>query len=235
MGRKSEVEQTQRKKNPAEIFLEWSSKNQCFLYYDKELKEKKQVKLPFTFLFLAERTTIKGFDGVDNTGIYSNEVKYLTEELNVRNFAGNTIAKGVWSDIEDQVKGRDGKFARSIYAMTKKGNLINITLYGSPIGVWFEFTKKKKNRLTDEWITVSDFTEETYKGNKFYKPVFEFNKSLNKDEGKMADKAYEIFEEYESEPSPRENELVDETPNRDNSEVDKYMESKQEEDDDLPF
>jgi len=128
MGRKSELESTSR--NPAEKFLEWSSTSKCFQYYDKSQEKKVNVNLPFSFLYLAERTTVKGFNEPNNTGIYSNEVKYLTEELNVKNFKGLGIAKGIWNEISSDVDKAGGKFAKSVYCMTKQGTLINIALYG---------------------------------------------------------------------------------------------------------
>jgi hypothetical protein len=204
MGRKSEFESTN--KNPAERFLEWSSKNKSFTYYDKEKKENVVIPLPFSFLTLAERTTVKGFDNQDETGIYSNEVKYLSEPMEVKNFAGKTIAKGEWNDISGDVSKRGGKFTKSVYAMTKKGTLINLQLFGGAIGEWFEFTKKSKKRLADEWVTVSDFEERKKMGNTFFVPVFKYNKSLTDEEAKLADDAYDLFEEFETEPSPRKKE-----------------------------
>lgn len=204
MGRKSEVTSTNT--NPAEKFLEWSSQNKCFKYYDKEAEENKFIKLPFTFLYLAERTTVKGYDADANRGIYSNEVKFLTEPMEVKNFAGGEIAKGIWKDISAKVDKAGGKFTKSIYAMTKKGTLINIALFGGAVGEWFEFTKKSKKRLTDEWVTVTDVEEKKKGATVYYVPVFQYNKSLSDAEGKLADEAYDIFEAFETEPTPRKKE-----------------------------
>lgn len=230
MGRKSEVETTNS--NPAEKFVEWSSKNQCFTYYDRNKQKNIEIKLPFTFLYLAERTTVKGFDNQDEIGIYSNEVKYLTEPLTVKNFKGKTIAEGIWKDVSAQVSSRGGKFAKSVYAITKKGTLINISLYGGSIGEWFEFTKKTKKRLTDEWVTVSDFEERKKMGKTYFVPIFQYNQSLSKDEEKLADDAYAIFEEFETEPAPRKKESDDFVPP---SEVDKYLNTPESDDDDVTF
>lgn len=207
MGRRSEVESTNS--NPAEKFLEWSSQNKCLKYYDKEAEENKLIKLPFTFLYLAERTTVRGFDDKDQTGIYSNEVKYLTEELEVKNFKGKEIAKGIWKDISAEVDRAGGRFAKSIYCMTKKGTLINLNLNGGSIGEWFEFTKKSKRRLPDEWVTITDVEERKKGATTYYVPVFKYNKSLNDEEAKLADEAYQIFEDFETEPSPRKKEADD--------------------------
>ena len=205
MGRKSEFET--ESKNPAEQFLTWSSTNKCLSYYDKEKSKEVLIKLPFSFLTLAERTTVKGFDKKNNIGIYSNEVKYLSEDLKVKNFKSRNIAEGVWNDISSDVDKAGGKFAKSIYAMTKKGSLINICFFGGAIGEWFEFTKKSKKRLADEWVTVDGFEERKSGATTYYIPTFKYNKSLDSIQGDMADKAYEIFQEYENGESHRKKEI----------------------------
>lgn len=189
--------------NPAQIFLEWSSTNKCFSYWDKKAQEEKLIQLPFTFLYLAERTTVKGFDKIAKKGIYANEVKFLSEQLIVKNFKSEEIATGIWSEISAKVDQRGGKFCKSIYCMTRKGTLINIQLYGASVGEWFEFTKKTKSRLTDEWVTVECVEEKKNGANTYYVPVFKFNKSLTNEESELADEAYILFEQYETEPSPR--------------------------------
>ena len=206
-SRRSEVQSSNT--NPAKKFLSWSSQNQALVYYDKEKSENVLVKTPFTFLYLADRTTVKGYDAEDNTGIYSNEVKAIKEELNVRNFKNKTIAVGQWNDISQKVDRSGGKFAKSIYAMTKKGNLINLCLYGSALREWFEFTKKSKRRLPDEWVTITGVEERKKGVTNYFVPVFSYNKSLSSDEGEMADKAYEMFEEFEKGENPRKIEVND--------------------------
>lgn len=204
MGRKSEFKSTNR--NPVEIFIEWSSENKCLKYYDKEAEGNKLIKLPFTFLCLAERTTVKGFDMNAQRGIYANEVANLKEPLEVKNFAGGSIAKGIWKDISAQVDRAGGKFAKSIYAMTKKNTLINIALFGGSVGEWFEFTKKSKSRLADEWVTITGVEERKKGATTYYVPVFAYNKSLSDAEAKEADALYDVFESFEKEPSPRKKE-----------------------------
>ena len=226
MGRKSEFET--ESKNPSEKFLTWSSTNKCLSYYDKEKSKEVLIKLPFSFLTLAERTTVKGFDKKNNIGIYSNEVKYLNENLKVKNFKSRNIAEGIWNDISSDVDKAGGKFAKSIYAMTKKGSLINICFFGGAIGEWFEFTKKSKKRLADEWVTVDGFEERKSGATTYYVPTFKYNKSLDSIQGDMADKAYEIFQEYENGESHRKKEI-----NQDGEEA-KEPEIE-EKDDDLPF
>jgi len=222
-NRKKEVQSSSS--NPAEKFLSWSSQNESLVHYDKDKGENVLIKPPFSFLYLADRTTVKGYDAEDNTGIYSNEVKAIKDELNVRNFKGKTIAKGEWNDISQKIDKAGGKFAKSIYCMTKKGTLINLCLYGGALGEWFEFTKKSKRRLPDEWVTITGVEERKKGATTYFVPVFSYNKSLNDDQAELADKAYEIFEEFEKGENPRKAEAV----------KDIEVEAEEVDKDDLPF
>src|SRR6056297_1160229 len=90
--------------------------------------------------------------------------------------------------------------------MSKKGNLINICLYSGALGEWFEFTKKSKRRLPDEWVTITGVEERKKGATTYYVPVFAYNKSLSNDEAQKADELYDVFEGFEKEPSPRKQE-----------------------------
>ena len=80
---------TKTNTNPALKFLEWSSKYKCFKYYDKEKGENVKVELPLKFVILEHYHTVKGWNDASESGIYSNEVLFLSsEELEVKAFKG---------------------------------------------------------------------------------------------------------------------------------------------------
>lgn len=173
--------------NPASKFLEWKSDDQKFAYYDKEKKENIFVDLPITFLVLEEYHTVKGFSDSDQTGIYSNEVLQTgSEEMEVKTFKGRIIAKGLYKDIKSIVDSSGGRYNKSIYAVTKQGELINISFKGACVSKWSDFTAKGAwKRLKDEWVTISE-VENLQKGKvKYSVPVFKFDKSLSKKEVEM--------------------------------------------------
>ena len=148
----------QKSSNPASKFLEWKSDEQKFAYYDKEQKTNIFVDLPITFLVLEEYHTVKGFSDSDQTGIYSNEVLQTgSDEIEVKTFKGRTIAKGLYKDIKSIVDGAGGRYHKSIYAVTKEGELVNISFKGACVSKWSDFTAKGAwKRLKDEWITISE-------------------------------------------------------------------------------
>ena len=188
MSRRSEVASSYEK--PAEMYLEWKSDDKSFSYYDKAQGKNITVD-PGKFLFLMDRSTIKGWSEADRSGIYSNEVKNLsTDDLNVRTFSGKAIASGKYADIKEAIAKAGGTFTKSIYAMMQDGTIINFQLRGVSLRQWMDFTAKTRRRLPDEWITIAS-VEEGKKGRvTFSFPNFEFSGSLNAKEGDLADQQY---------------------------------------------
>lgn len=185
--------------NPTSKFLEWKSDNKCFQFYDKENKQNVPVKLPLTFLVLEEYHTVKGFNDADQTGIYSNEVLQIgTDEMEVRTFkSGRLIAKGLYKDIKSNVNAAGGNYHKSIYAVTKEGELINLSLKGSSVSKWSQLTEKGAwKRLQDEWVTIED-AEDHQKGRvKYSTPNFKFNTSISTSEYDMIKTKATELEEY---------------------------------------
>ena len=183
--------------NPATKFLDWKSNDKSFEYYDKEAQKKVQVPLPFKFLVLDELYTIKGWNDASSSSIFSNEVKYISKEpMTVKPFKGNEIAKGLYKDIKDKVVAAGGHYTKSIYIMLESGELANLQLKGSAVQKWGDFTQKTRNRLADEWITVSKALEGKKGAVKFFTPEFGFAKSLSSEESIQADDCYNVLENY---------------------------------------
>ena len=188
----------QKSTNPTSKFMEWKSNNKSFSYYDKENKQNVEVKLPLTFLVLEEYHTIKGFSDSDQTGIYANEILQISaEEFEVKTFKGRVIAKGVYSDIKQVVNSAGGNYNKSIYAVTKEGDLINISFKGAAVSKYSQFTEKGAwKRLKDEWVTIED-AEDHKKGNVVYAtPNFKFNTSLTDYEFKIVEAKANELEAY---------------------------------------
>jgi hypothetical protein len=183
--------------NPATKFIEWKSNDKCFNYYDKEAQKNVAIPLPFKFLTLDELHTIKGWNDASGSNIFSNEVKYISKDImTVKPFKGNEIAKGFYKDIKEKVVAAGGHYTKSIYVMLEDGSLANISLKGSGVQKWGDFTQKTRNRLADEWVIVAS-TEDGKKGAvKFSTPSFSFANSISDEEANMADEAFNILESY---------------------------------------
>jgi hypothetical protein len=100
MSRKSEFTSSYEK--PATMYLEWSSNDKCFKYWNNDDKENVLVQLPFTFLVLKEMHTVKGWHDKSQSGIYANEVKNISSEvIEVKSFKGGLLAKGIYKEIKE--------------------------------------------------------------------------------------------------------------------------------------
>jgi hypothetical protein len=177
--------------------LKWKSNDKCFEYWDKEEKKNVTVSLPFKFLVLDEMHTISGWNDATSSGIYSNEVKYISKEvMTVKPFKGNEIARGLYKDIKEKVNAAGGHYMKSIYIMLEDGTIANIQLKGSAVQAWGEFTQKSRARLSDEWVEVSSAREGKKGAVKFYVPEFKYNKSLTEKESGQADLVFNVLEAY---------------------------------------
>jgi hypothetical protein len=187
----------QPQSNPATKFIEWKSNDKCFNYYDKEAQKNVEIPLPFKFLVLDELHTIKGWNDASSSNIYSNEVKFISKEvMTVKPFKGNEIAKGFYKDIKDKVVVAGGHYTKSIYVMLEDGSLANISLKGSGVQKWGDFTQKTRNRLADEWVIVASAEDGKKGAVKFSTPSFSFANSISDEEANMADEAFNILESY---------------------------------------
>jgi hypothetical protein len=159
--------------NPSKKFIEWNGELGKFFYYDKEKKEKVDMPSKFQVIGLDELSTIKGYDADAESGIYSNEVRStLKEEMTVKNFKGDLIAKGIYQDIKGNLSG--GKYTKSIYAVrvSKDGTteLVNLSIKGSALGPWID---AKINVSEGFVITCGTSPEQKKKGKTvYYEPEF---------------------------------------------------------------
>ena len=121
--------------NPATKFIEFKGDSGEFFYYDKLTEQKVQLPMPIYFIVLDELSAIKGFNQQLKVGIYSNEVRYIKDEvLNVRSFKGGIQIVGKYQDIKDSALREGGKYCKSVYAaLVTEGNieLVNFQFHGA--------------------------------------------------------------------------------------------------------
>ena len=184
-------------KNPATKFLDWKSDQKGFSYYDKGLGKNVEVPLPFKFVFLDELSTVKGWNDASSSGIFSNEVKYLSKEpMTVKAFKGGEIAKGLYNEIKERVKNAGGHYSKSIYIMTEDGALANIQLKGSATQQWGEFVKANRQSITRTWVNVATATESKKGKVVFSVPNFTIGADIEDLDAKDADNKFDELESY---------------------------------------
>jgi hypothetical protein len=184
-------------KNPATKFLDWKSDQKGFSYYDKGLGKNVEVPLPFKFVFLDELSTVKGWNDASSSGIFSNEVKYLSKEpMTVKAFKGGEIAKGLYNEIKERVKNAGGHYSKSIYIMLEDGSLANIQLKGSATQQWGEFVKANRQSITRTWVNVATATESKKGKVVFSVPNFTIGADIEDLDARDADAKFDELEAY---------------------------------------
>lgn len=188
----------QKSENPAGKFLQWKSNDKCFSYYDKQKEENIEVKLPFKFLFLEHYHTVKGWNDATESGIFSNEVYVIgSTEFTVKAFKGKApIAVGLYKDHKEVINLAGGKYHRSVYVMTEKGEIINISLKGSAVKSYSDFYGENNRLLDNQWIEVNKATDGKKGSIKFSYPEFTMGDTITDADDKLAQEAVKVLQEY---------------------------------------
>tara|TARA_R110002020_G_scaffold334555_2_gene549784 strand:+ start:1717 stop:2403 length:687 start_codon:yes stop_codon:yes gene_type:complete len=203
MSSRRTLNQTEGSKNPATKFLKWKSNDKSFSYYDKAKAENVEVPLPFKFQFLEHFHTIKGWNDASESGVYSNEVKFISKEtLKVRSFKGGDIAEGLYTDIRGNIRDAGGKYFRSVYVISDEGEIINLQFKGAVVSAYSDFMSEHENQVEGSWIVINKAEDKKKGATKYSVPIFEIGKAFTKDEMALADEKYQdivaYFDKYTS-------------------------------------
>lgn len=216
MSSRRTLNQTEGTSNPATKFLQWKSNDKVFAYWDKQKEQNVEVTLPFKFQFLEHFHTIKGWNDASESGIYSNEVKFISkEELKVRSFKGGDIAEGLYSDIRGKIRDAGGKYYRSIYVIDENGNIINLQVKGAVVSAWSDFCNENEaTKFESYWIEIKDAEDKKKGATKYSVPNFTIGKAFTKDDLSLADDKYKdivkYFDKYTKEVEVEEPDTVEE-------------------------
>lgn len=134
--------------SPAKRFFEWNGDEGGFRYYDKELKEKVKVPLPFTFIVLDCLATVAGFSDFEQSSFWSNEIRkknIKTDSFTVRSKKGISC-EGIWEKIKGKETGM--KFCESVYIAFIGENGLeigNIKMVGACLNAWINYVSGERN------------------------------------------------------------------------------------------
>lgn len=167
---------TENAPHPCARWIDWDGSNGGFKYYDKETKQTVPVPDGFTFILLDQLATIKGWHDASESGIYSNEVKDIRQDvLVVKAFKGGTLAEGVYKDIRDKIIAHGGHFTANLYSAVKideELKIASVQFKGAALSAWMEFAKQHRADLYKKAIKCKGFNEGK-KGTIVYKtPIF---------------------------------------------------------------
>ena len=162
--------------HPCTRWIEWDGSNGEFRYYDKEKKENIPLGNKYTFILLDQLATVKGWHDASESGIFSNEIRDITQDvLVVKSFKGGPLAEGTYKTIRDRIIAHGGHFTANCYIAIKSDTglaIASIQFKGAALSAWMEFGKKNRGELYKKAIRCNGF-EEGKKGKiTFRVPIF---------------------------------------------------------------
>jgi len=196
MSSRRTLNKSEGSNNPATKFLEWKSNDKCFAYYDKQSKEQVQVQLPLKVQFLEHFHTVKGWNDASESGIYANEVKFISKEpLKVKAFKGGDIAEGIYSEIRGKIRDAGGKYYRSVYAVLD-GEIVNLQLKGACVSAYSDFMQNHENQLESAWTEILTVSDHKKGATKYSTPDFTVGKLFTTKEIEVANEKYTDIANY---------------------------------------
>lgn len=149
--------------NPAVRWFEWSGSRGIVRYYDKDKKENIDAGEAFTFMLLDQLGKVGGWHDASDSGIYSNEVKDIRQELLVvKSFKGGVLAEGLYKDIKDRVNAQGGHYVANLYIAFKLDGVLKIgslRFKGAALSAWMEFVKANRAEVYKSAIQITGYTE----------------------------------------------------------------------------
>lgn len=186
--------------HPCQWWFEWNGEKGYVGYYDKKLKEKKNMGNRFPFILLDQLSVIKGWHERSKSGITSNEIRdSRIDPMSVRSFKGGPIANGLYSAIKDRVGNSGGYFCSSLYLAfkgpDKKLTIGNLKLAGAALNIWVEFSRENREQLNTHAVLINGGTAGKKGSVNFVTPKFfiqETAKETN-DEAILLDKKLQEY------------------------------------------
>jgi len=168
---------TSNNPHPCERWFEWKGGTGGIEYYDKNLKEKVDVPLPFNFLVLDETATVRGWHDASESGIMSNEVRDTRSDVMVvKAFKGGELCHGLYSTIRDRVASLGGHFSTNLYLGFRTDNgplrLGCLQLKGAALNAWVEFKKANIKAVGSGAICIASCKAGKKGSVNFQTPVF---------------------------------------------------------------
>jgi hypothetical protein len=184
--------------SPVTKYLEWSSAERKFHYYDKAAGKQVYLDLPMKFIYLDSKATIKGFNPTFQSSIYSNDVANTkNEKFVVRSFKSNLpLAEGFYQDIKSKIEEVGGKYHASIYAFSDTLGVVNIAVKGDALKEWSNFANASRKAFLGCYIEVSGAEERKNGAVKYAVPVFNVGGNISLATSEESDKQYDELMAY---------------------------------------
>lgn len=185
-----------KKINPVQLYVEFKSGGEWpmlgkFYHWDKSAGENVSVDL-WEFIILKTAYTVSGYSDKYQSGIYSNTVEYLNEELDVQTYKNDTIAVWLYKDIKWDLLSAGAKLNKVLYIYTEAYGIVYLKLKWSASWAISEFLKVvDMNKMK---VKVSSVTDEKKWATKYKVPVFGMGAELTEDDIEIAKSKLALLE-----------------------------------------
>ncbi len=180
-------------RNPAKKFIQWKGGEDqgYFAYYDKsiEKKEDRNIKVDLTkgfFILDEDLFSITGFINKNKTGIVSNEVRKIEDELVVKGYPqGNgapvVLLKGPYTALKEAVKdSKDYNYTKCMYILFE-GELCHLSISGATFSQWLSDVQPNSKR-SKSLIMHKDTTLKRNEAVKYQVASFEVGREATPEE-----------------------------------------------------
>lgn len=227
--------------NPVDVYIQFKAGGEDalrgkFYTYDKEAKQNVEVELG-EFIIVKTAYTVIGYSDRHETGIFSNTVDYLREELDVRTYDSKltgkkeTIAHWLYADIKGDILAWGGRLYGVYYILLSDGRLAYLSLKGM---AWMNLSTALKAYGYDKVkYKVSEINEEKKGWTKFLVPVFGQGADITEAEAKNALAKVALLTREDKNDTPSRDDLVEELEELAKNNEAKEVEKKEE--DDMPW
>lgn len=183
--------------SPVAATFQWGGADGTMSYWDPQAGEKGErinAGLPFRFMLLDSLASIRGYNSSLKSGVWSNHVKDIKNDvLLVRNSKG-VVATGTYADIKDKATSQTegGKYCQVLYIAYRdtdgeykigvievKGSALSGGEYKDASGekikvpAWIDFRNLNKKAIFQEAIEIDVFPEVCVNGaTKFRVPAY---------------------------------------------------------------
>lgn len=134
-------QQTTSVDTPRHPSLSWANwKSDKFQAWNRDTQTEEEIKLPESFIIVAEWWSVKGFLG-DKWWVWSNEVySFAKEPLTIRSNNGEILYEGLWSEIKDKVKAVGLKLTKNVHYVDpdKPDELRTFCIKWAGLKAWLE-------------------------------------------------------------------------------------------------
>lgn len=134
-------QQTTSVDTPRHPSLSWANwKNDKFQAWNRDTQTEEEIKLPESFIIVAEWWSVKGFLW-DKWWVWSNEVySFAKEPLTIRSNNGEILYEGLWSEIKDKVKAVGLKLTKNVHYVDpdKTDELRTFCIKWAGLKAWLE-------------------------------------------------------------------------------------------------